>query len=90
MDRHEAFLSIADKALCVVFCLLVSVPHMQRRVQAKPLNWYMKNYSSRDEGIVSAYVSGDYLMKDIADEFNVHYSTVSRAIKKAAMHDCKT
>ena len=50
----------------------------------------MKNHSSRDEGIVSAYVSGDYLMKDIADEFNVHYSTVSRAIKKAEMRDCKT
>ena len=33
---------------------------------------------------------GDYLMKDIADEFNVHYSTVSRAIKKAEMRDRKT
>ena len=42
------------------------------------------------EGIVSPYASGDYLMKDIADEFNVHYSTVSRAIKKAEMRDCKT
>ena len=69
---------------------LREVPRMQRRVQAKPLNWYMKNYSSSDEGIVSAYVSGGYLMKDIADEFNVHYSTVSRAIKKAEMRDCKT
>jgi len=69
---------------------LREVPRVQRRAQAKPLNWYMKNYSSRDEGIVSAYVSGDYLMKDIADEFNVHYSTVSRAIKKAEMRDCKT
>jgi len=34
------------------------------------------------EGIVSPYASGDYLMKDIADEFNVHYLTVSRAIQK--------
>jgi len=42
------------------------------------------------EGIVSPYTSGDYLMKDIADEFNVHYLTVSRAIKKAEIHDCKT
>ena len=63
---------------------------MQRRVQAKSLDWYMGNYSTRDEGIVSAYASGDYLMKDIADGFNVHYSTVSRAIKKAEMRDCKT
>ena len=32
---------------------------------------------------------GDYLMKDIANEFNVHYSTVSRVIKKAEMRDRK-
>jgi hypothetical protein len=41
------------------------------------------------EGIVSPYASGDYLMKDIPDEFNVHYLTVSRAIKKAEMHDSR-
>jgi len=69
---------------------LREVPRMQRRVQAKSLDWYMENYSSRDEGIVSAYATGDYLMKDIADEFSVHYSTVSRAIKKAETLDCKT
>jgi DNA-binding MarR family transcriptional regulator len=27
--------------------------------------------------------TGDYTMKDIAGHFDVHYSTVSRAIKKA-------
>ena len=69
---------------------LTEVPRMQRRVQAKSLDWYMEHYSSRDEGIVSAYVTGDYLMKDIADKFKVHYSTVSRAIKKAEMLDYKT
>jgi hypothetical protein len=42
------------------------------------------------EGIVSAYRSRDYTMKLIADKFKVHYSTVSRAINKTEMHDCKT
>ncbi len=69
---------------------LREAPRTQRRLQAKPLNWFMRNYSSLDEGIVIAVATGDYLIKDIADEFNVHYSTVSRAIKKAEMHDCKT
>ncbi len=32
--------------------------------------------------MVEAYRTGDYTMKDIADYFNVHYSTVSRAIKR--------
>jgi len=69
---------------------LSEVPRMQRRVQAKPLSWYKAQCLSRNEGIVSAYQSGDYLMKQIAECFNVHYSTVSRAIKKAEMLDCKT
>ena len=69
---------------------LREVPRMQRRAQAKPLSWYIKNYSSRNEGIVSAYDSGDYSMKDIADAFNVHYSTVSRVIKRAEMRDGET
>ncbi len=63
---------------------LREVPIMQRRAQAKPLDWYIKNYSSRDEGIVSAYVRGDYLMKDIADAFNVGKKGSSLAIK----HSC--
>jgi predicted DNA-binding protein YlxM (UPF0122 family) len=29
-----------------------------------------------------AYLSGDYSMKAIADEFDVHYTTVSRAVKE--------
>jgi putative transposase len=67
---------------------LKEVPRMQRRAQAKPLSWYKENFLSRDEGIVSAYRSRDHTMKLIADKFKVHYSTVSRAIKKAEMHDC--
>ena len=37
----------------------------------------------RERGMVVAYQTGDYAMKAIASFFNVHYSTISRAIKKA-------
>ena len=65
------------------------VPRMQRRKQAKSLSGYEEHFSLCDDTIVNAYVSGDYLMKVIADWFKVHYSTVSRVIKKAEIDDCK-
>lgn len=33
-------------------------------------------------GMALAYLSGDSSMKAIADEFGVHYATVSRAVKE--------
>jgi putative transposase len=59
------------------------VPRKQRRPAAKSLGWYEAHHEQRDDGMVSAYCSGDYTMKEIADWFGVHYATVSRAIKKA-------
>lgn len=69
---------------------LREVPRMQRRAKAKPLDWYERKYSLRDEAIASAYASGDYSMKAIADWFGLHYSTVSRVVRKTEMRDCKT
>jgi predicted DNA-binding protein YlxM (UPF0122 family) len=39
------------------------------------------------QGMVQAYSTGDYTMKEIAKHFDVHYSTVSKAIKKAELDD---
>ncbi|MDB2705490.1 addiction module toxin RelE, partial [Pseudomonadota bacterium] len=61
---------------------LKEVPRAQRRSSPKPLEWYQGQFSIRDEGIAAAYLSGGYTMKAIASGFKVHYSTVSRAIKK--------
>ena len=69
---------------------LSEVPRMHRRSKAKALSWYRQKYSLRNDAIVNAYASGDYSMKAIADWFGVHYSTVSRLIKKAELLDCKT
>ena len=61
---------------------LSEIPRVQRRPKAKPLQYYEERYKDRDRGMVEAYLTGDYTMKEISEYFNVHYSTVSRAIKK--------
>jgi predicted DNA-binding protein YlxM (UPF0122 family) len=37
--------------------------------------------------MVEAYQTGDYTMKEIVKQFDVHYSTVSRVIKYAEEQD---
>ena len=96
--RHQVFLGddafvgneIAKVKKIQELVDLSEVPKIQRRAQVKPLSWYKEHYVSRNEGIVNAYQSGDYLMRQIAAGFNVHYSTVSRVISKAEARDCKT
>ncbi|MCO6427661.1 transposase [Nitrosomonas communis] len=58
------------------------IPRAQRKGQAKPLSDY-SSFSDRNEGIMAAYQTGDYTMKQIADEFGLHYATISRIVKKA-------
>ena len=62
---------------------LSEIPRAQRRPLAKPLQYYGSRYKDKKRGMVDAFSTGDYTMKAIADYFKVHYSTVSRAIKKA-------
>ena len=62
---------------------LGEIPRMQRRPRARPLGAYAKAASEdRDRAIAMAYASGDYTMKQIAEHFGVHYSTVSRSVAK--------
>lgn len=62
---------------------LNEIPRAQRRPMAKPLQYYATKYHDSKRGMVEAFITGDYTMKEIADHFQVHYSTVSRTIKKA-------
>lgn len=59
---------------------LREVPRAQRRALARSLSEYRRLADSRD-AMAQAYLSGNYTMKEIADHFGVHYSTVSRAVK---------
>ena len=57
---------------------LAEVPRAQRRAPAKPLSEYLQHGRC---GMAEAYATGDYTLKQIADCFGVHYSTVSRAVR---------
>ena len=58
------------------------VPRLQRRPVAKPLAWYAESSSNDCEAMNKAYSTGDYSMREIAQYFGVHYSTVSRAVRR--------
>jgi putative transposase len=60
---------------------LGEIPRMQRRPKAKPLDAY-SGEPDRDRAMADAYLSGDYTMKEIAEHFGAHYSTVSRSVVK--------
>lgn len=60
---------------------LSEVPRLQRRSVVKLLDYYKNRYRDIHQGMVLAYLSGNYSMSAIADAFGVHYSMVSRAVK---------
>lgn len=49
----------------------------------KPLADYSKRYKDAKTAMVKAYETGNYTLAQIGDHFDVHYSTVSRTVKKA-------
>ena len=51
---------------------------VQRRKKAKALSDYLA-YDNAKLGMDAAYQTGDYTMNAIAQDFGVHYSTVSRS-----------
>ena len=61
---------------------LREVPRAQRRPLAEPLAGFARRYPDRREGMARAYRTGVYTMQEIADCFGVHYSTVSRAVRR--------
>ncbi|MDD5297128.1 MAG: transposase [Rhodocyclaceae bacterium] len=64
---------------------LNEVPRIQRRRPAKPLATFrLAHEDDPRSGMALAYLSGGYAMKEVAVEFGVHYTTVSRAVKAHA------
>lgn len=62
---------------------LGEIPRIQRRPIAKPLSAYESAVKGdRNAAILAAFGSGDYTMKQLAEHFGMHYSTVSRVLKK--------
>lgn len=76
---------------------ITEVPRVQRYATRPPLDKLFLNEDAlrQDEvevNIFKAYVQYGYRMKEIAEYLGVHYSTISRSIKKVdeAMRYCKT
>lgn len=61
---------------------LSEIPKIQKIQTTKPLDVYVKKYSQRNDAIYAAYESGRYRQKEIADYFELHYSSVSKIIKQ--------
>lgn len=61
---------------------LSEVSKVQRQRVSKPLNHYVEKYPHRNDAIYAAYKYGTYSQKELADYFKIHYSTISKIIKK--------
>jgi putative transposase len=59
---------------------LPEVDAAHRRALVKPLAHFEAHYPERREAMARAFLSGGYLLREIASHFGVHYSTVSRAV----------
>ena len=59
---------------------LDEIPRAQRRAVTQPLDKFERKYP-RHEAMARAYLSGQHTMAAVARHFQVHYSTVSRAVR---------
>lgn len=61
--------------------LLSEIPAKQKRLPARPLEWYLEQTSGdRNKAIQLAYASGGYYQTELSHYFGLHYGTVSRII----------
>jgi len=51
--------------------------------QVKPLSDYEKSCKNAKNAMIKAYKTGNYTLQEVGEYFDVHYSTVSRAVKQA-------
>jgi REP element-mobilizing transposase RayT len=58
------------------------VPRAQRRSPPASLADYQARYADRAEAMAQAVHAGGYTLRAVADHFGVHYSTVSRAVRR--------
>ena len=61
---------------------LSEIPRAQWQAPPPPLEVFAAEAGSRDEAMARAYLSGGYSQARIARHFAVHYSTVSRAVRR--------
>lgn len=97
-DVHgQVFLGSADfigRMQASIGVSSAEVPRAQRHPQVRPVSCYVTDFDDPHTGMAAAYASGDHTMQAIARAFGVHYSTVSRAVRREEMRrsmlECKT
>ncbi len=60
---------------------LTEVPRVQRRQATFTLQEIMDKNPDRNTGILQAYKTGQFSMKEVGLQFGLHYSRVSRIVK---------
>lgn len=65
------------------------IPRAQRRPPARSLGQFEKSTLSASDAMAAAFASGDYSLQEIARHFGVHYSTVSRAVRRKEAESAK-
>jgi REP element-mobilizing transposase RayT len=68
----------------------VEIPRAQRRQRTQSLAEIFVRADSISTGVLTAYRSGRFTMRQIADHLGIHYCTVSRMIARTEMLDCKS
>jgi REP-associated tyrosine transposase len=59
----------------------VNIPKVQRRPPAPPLAEIAKTHDSRNPAIFAAYATGEYSYQQIANFFNLHFTTVGKIVR---------
>jgi len=62
---------------------LSEIPISQRRAKPLAIEEYEERAGDRNSGIILAYKSGGYTQKELGHYFGLHYSQISRIIRKA-------
>jgi putative transposase len=57
------------------------IPRLQRRVQTKPIDYYLRRNKDRDAGICDAVATGQHSMTDVGKALGLTVSRVSRIVK---------
>ena len=60
---------------------LRGIPRVQYGPVKRPIDWYFKSYTSRDEAVVMVYRSGHYTQQDIGNYLELSHTTISRIVR---------
>jgi putative transposase len=70
--------------------VLLEIPNAQRRPMVQSLADCVVGVADTRPAMLKAFATGQFTLKEIADYFGVHYSTVSRVVNKPKVRQRKT